>query len=433
MTSSASSHDDVAKGFGLPETIDPNHTYVYRTGEYGLYQYWYQDRFENYWLYTNAPVDSEDYDQHAGEAMISPDQPMPHTSPEFFNQDGQKRNVAVPAEANLQENGNYNPSDLRNIWKEVYQAPDGHPRYVYLDKDIRENPDMWVQNQLRVVDAMVPKYRQFANNLFQGSHPKDKVFGAILMLVDQGCYSVEELLHAEVSDLEFVDQTVVLLGRKFICDLPFYDFMTSLKGTREPSEPLFVLNTVYGKNQIGLNHMASFFAGMRVSPVFLMYWNASQMYSRIVHRLAAEQVPAEELKERAMQEVSLAMNLGEEADCMVDIRLQDVVEQNYNSLGKSFARLTSDPLGVFVVLSDLTSRKPDELQFSMWIHTEPMHQTTPEEEMQLEAELGQAHEEAEAEKNPEAQPEGMGPKPSGEGASPAPGEGEAASAGQEGE
>lgn len=421
--------DLIKAGFGLPESVDPNHKYIYRTGEFGLYQYWYQDRFENYWLYTNAPVDSDEYDQHGGEAMIDPDQPMPHTAPEHFTGDGQKRNVAIPAEANLQENGSYNARDLRNIWKEVYQAPDGHPRYVYLDKDIRENPDLWVQNQMRVVDAVVPKYRQFANNLFNASHPKDKIFGVILMLVDQGCYSVEELLSAEVSDLEFIDQTIVLLGRKFICDLPLYDLMTSLKGGREDSDPLFVLTTVYGKKQIGLNHMASFFAGMRVSPVFLMYWNASQMYSRIVHRLAAEEVPAEEMKERAMQEVSLAMNLGEEADCMVDIRLQDIIEQNYESLGKSFSRLRSDPLGVFVVLSDLTSRKPDELQFSKWIHTEPMHQVTPEEEMQLEEALGDAHDQAEDEKDPEEQAD-PDRKPSGHGVQGSPEE-QSGSSGQE--
>lgn len=424
---------DVRKGFGLPETIDPNHEYVYCTGEFGLHQYWYRDRFGNYWLYSNAPEGHKDYDPHAGEAIIDPDQPMPHSAPEFFTQDRLKRNQAVPSEANVHENAEYSESDLRNIWKEMYQAPDGQPRYIYLDKDIRENLDLWVQHQLRVVDAVIPKYRKFANNLFQSSHPKDKVFGAILMLVDQGCFTVEELISAEVSDLEFVDQTVLLLGRKFLCDLPFYDFMTSIKGARDPQETLFQLNTIYGKSQIGLNHINSFFAAMRVSPIFLLYWNASQMFSRISHRLAAEQVPPDQIRRLALDEVGMALNLGEDADCLVDIRLQDVIEENYHSLGKSFARVSGDSLGVFVVLSDLTSRKPDELQFSMWIHTEPMHQSTPQEDEALEAELEQAHAVAEAQKNPEQQAEGIGPSPTGEGASPAPGDGPAPPAGKEGE
>ena len=63
----------------------------------------------------------------------------------------------------------------------------------------------------------------YATELFQGQHPKDRVTGALLFLVDQGYYSPEELVGATVGDLEFIDQTVRLLGRRLVCDIAFPD------------------------------------------------------------------------------------------------------------------------------------------------------------------------------------------------------------------
>lgn len=395
MTSSTSS--DITKGFGLPETIDPNHEYIYRSGEYGLYSYWYKDGFGNYWLYTNAPEGHPDFDEHAGEAMVDPNQPLPHSSPEYFTSDGFKRNQAVPVSAEPKENPDYNPMDSRNIWSEVYQSGDGSMRYVYLDTDVRESLDLWVQHQLRVVDSVVGKFRKYAGSLFESNHPKDKVFGAVMMLVDQGCYEVEELIGATVADIQFIDQTVLLLGRKFVCDIQLYDFLTSLVGSRDPSEPLFMLNTIYGKNHIGFHHIHSLFESVRVSPKFLLSWHASHMYSRIVHRLSTQQVPPEQMEEVALDELQAALNAEEDVSWLVDQKVKTALSDAYEqSVIKSLSRVQVDDYGVFVVLSDLTVKKPDELQFSVWLHSTPMHDATPEEEEAVQMDFEAADAEAEA-------------------------------------
>ncbi|MHA2068141.1 MAG: hypothetical protein ACXABY_27585, partial [Candidatus Thorarchaeota archaeon] len=57
--------EEVSKGI-FPDLIDPNHEYVFKTGEYGIYDYWYRDQRGNYWKYSNAPEDHADFDEKAG-------------------------------------------------------------------------------------------------------------------------------------------------------------------------------------------------------------------------------------------------------------------------------------------------------------------------------------------------------------------------------
>ncbi|NJL53714.1 hypothetical protein HC928_00315 [bacterium] len=203
---------------------DLTHEYIFKSGEYGtMYQYWYRDRAGNYYRYTNAPTDNPDFEPFFGAQLMDPEQPLPEKNPEFFTEEGYKRHMALPGQVKAERNPSYSQNDQRNIWFEVYLRG-GKQNYVYLDADIKENLDLYVQNQLRVVDASIVRYRAFATQLFTGQHIKDRLTGAILMLVDQGFYEVEELVNATVGDVEFVDQAVMFLGRKFVCDLAFLDF-----------------------------------------------------------------------------------------------------------------------------------------------------------------------------------------------------------------
>jgi hypothetical protein len=296
-------------------------------------------------------------------------------------------------------NAGYDPLDSKNTWYETYEAPENESRrYVYLDSDVRENLDLWVQYQLRVTDAGISRYRQFASNLFNEQHPKDKIVGALLMLVDQGLYEIEELADALVEDLEFIDETVKLLGRKFVCDPPFFDFLTSLTADREPSDPLFVVDTVHGRNAFGYHYLYSIFKYLRVSPHYLLYWRASQMFSRVMNRLAlTTETPVEEVEGRAMSELQRMFSTSENIRHMVDHKVRETLVNNYagnveNSVGlqKSLARQEMDDYGVLTIWSDLVQRKGDEAVFSQWLHVEPLHDITPEEEAELEAQLEEA-------------------------------------------
>ena len=379
---------DIKKAFGMP-SVDTQHQYIFKSGEYGtMYQYWYRDTQGNYYRYTNAPTDHPDYDPLIGLPLMDPEQPLPEKNPEFFSPEGFKLSMAVPQGVEPFRNAAYNQNDPANLWFEAIQ--DKQTQYIYLDADVKENLDLYVQHQIRVVDASLPKMRHYATQLFAGQHIKDRITGAILMLVDQGYYEVEELVNATVGDVQFVDQAVVLLGRKFVCDLNFYDFLTSLVAQRSPQEPLFVLDTIHGKQPLGKNYLYSVFASVRTSPKFLLCWNASHLYSRIVNRMSFQQIPAEDVETEAFDELARTLTTRDDVRHLVDFKVRVALMRNYNTgVMKGLIHLTSDDFGIAVIRSDLTSLRQDEKEFSDWLHAEPMHDTSPAEDVQVDEILGQ--------------------------------------------
>lgn len=398
--------DGITKGL-LPELIDPNHTYVFRTGQYGIYDYWYIDRAGNYWKYTNAPEDDEHHDELSGVAVLVPDQPMPHTAPGFFTVEGRKRHMAVPEGMVPERNETYDPLDPKNLWYEIYRGDNSAARYVYLDADVRENLDLWVQYQLRVVAATLSKFRKYAANLFEQNHPKDRIIGAVLMLCDQALYSPEELVEAAVGDLEFIEDTVKLLGRKFTCDPVMLDFLTSLKGARDASSPLFELETYHGKSPIGKHLIWSIFKQLKVSPYYLLGWHASHSFSKILHRLASEEIDPDQVEALAFAELKQVFNTKEDVRHLVDYKVRETLLQNYeDSVVKSVKRVSTDDFGVRQVYSDLSFLTDPEVEFAEWLHAEPMHVITPEEEAEIESQLAeQAVEEGGDEDTGEASPD----------------------------
>lgn len=322
---------------------------------------------------------------------MDPEQPLPEKNPEFFSPEGYKRFNAVPNGIQPTRNPAYNQQDPSNLWFEVLNQQ-GKASYTYLDADVKENLDLYVQGQIRVVDSNLPKFRKYATELFAGAHVKDKLTGAMLMLVDQGCYEIEELVDATVGDVQFIDQVVVLCGRKFVCDLNFLDFLTSLVAQRSPEEPLFQLDTIHGKRPMGKNYMYSVFASMRVSPKFLLYWTASHMFSRIVNRMSFQQVPPEEVETEAFDELARALTTRDDVKHLVDYKLRVALLRNYQGgIAKGLAHLTASDFGVLVVRCDLTSLRQDEKEFSTWLHSEPMHDTSPAEEQQMDAQMQAEH------------------------------------------
>ena len=206
------------------------------------------------------------------------------------------------------------------------------------------------------------------------------------MLMDQGLYELEELLNAAVSDLEVIDNTVKLLGRKFICDPDFLDFLTSLGGLRESSSPLFVVSSVQGEGKLGTKHVASIFKFLKVSPAYLLSWHASHIYSRAVNRRAFEDTPPEEIDGFAISEVKRAFGTQKDMQYLIDSKLRSVLLEAYkNSVGKSIVpRVDSDEFSTLTVFSDLQGRREEEIEFSTWLHAQPMHDISPEEQAAVE-------------------------------------------------
>ena len=93
---------------------------------------------------------------------------------------------------------------------------------------------------------------------------------------------------------------------------------------------------------------------------------------------------------------------------------------------KSLIRVASDDFGIATVWSDLTSRRPDEQEFSVWLHATPLHDISEEEQIEIEEQLGAQKEEAEQPEE-EAGEEGAVKEPAGT----APAEGELPPTGEE--
>jgi len=382
------------KAIGLPYELDTDHTYVYCTGFGTVKKYWWVDRAGNYFLYTNTPEDHEDYNPHLGEPLISPNQPLPQTDPEYYTEDGFKRNQAVDQGLIPERNSAYNPKDPRNVWFEVVHA-NGVTRYVYKDSDLRENLDLWVQYQLRIADACMLGYRRAAYDMFRADHVRDKVTGCILMLIEQAQYLPEELCDALVRDVVFTEDTIKLLGRKIICDMPLHDFFTSITGGRDPDEPLFQIDTVQGSISVGYNYLYATLETLNANAHYLLCWHASHIYSKIMHRMSAFGVPYEEAETQTLMELADALSLRDNPTILVDAKIRETLKNNYGAGGeepgapedtqKSFSRTEHDNYGVRQVHSDLVERKTDELEFSVWLHTEPMHVVSPELEEEIQA------------------------------------------------
>ena len=403
---------DLTKAIGLPMDADLEHEYVYYTGFYEIRDFWYVDKVGNYWRYTNAPDGDKDYNPHLGEGMIHPEQPLPTTDPEYFTEDGFKRHQAIAAGLIPQRNTDYDPKSPKELWFEVVESA-GLTRYIYLDADVRENLDLWVQYQLRLADAGLLQYRKYAYDLFKGDHPKDKVTGVILMLLDQGLFMPEHLVDLTVADLEFIDKNVKLGGKKVACDDNLWDFFTSLTQDRRPEDPLFVLQTVHGRNSLGYNYTYAVLDNLKMDPNYLLAWHANHLFSKVLHRMSLEGVPVEEASVRVYEEVAKAFSTTQDIRFMIDTKVKNVLLENYETgaegsegeglpeepeepVSKSLVYAAQDSFGVPAIFSDLVDRRGDELEFSIWLHSEPMHDISPAEEERIEAAMAEVVEEQEA-------------------------------------
>jgi len=109
-----------------------------------------------------------------------------------------------------------------------------------------------------------------------------------------------------------------------------------------------------------------------------------------VNRMAFQQVPPEEVEARAFDELGRTLTTRDDVRHLVDYKVRVALMRNYETDAvKSLINLTADDFGVAVIRSDLTSLRQDEKEFSDWLHAEPMHDTSPAEEQQIEQALEQ--------------------------------------------
>jgi hypothetical protein len=362
--------------------LDPNHKFAYVGSEFGpIKLYWYKDRANNYWLYSNAPEGHESFDPLMGEPFFNSEQPVPSKYPEYFSPEGLKLNRAVPSGSNFMFNESYDPSDRFNCWYGTVKDEAGGLAYVYLDSDVRENMFLFVQQQIRLVDANLSKLRKFSASLFSGNNNHDKLIGAILILIDQGFFTIEQLLSAKVNDLSIKADYIVLLGKRLVCDTTLFDFLVNLTKGRDVAAPLFVEPTyMSAEYEVPPELLYSIFAYLNVSPKFLPYAKASLVFSQIVHKNLELGVPAETVEGVSDLELSNALFAPISVRSYVNPQLRNTLISKYNkNIAKSFGITKSDSTGVLQLDSTQYKLNEQELEYSQWLHSMPLHLVSAEE------------------------------------------------------
>jgi len=363
----------------------------------------YKDNFGNYYKYTNAPKDDPNHDPYAGDAIMLEDQPSMSNSPEYYDPKTMARlTMAIPQDAkDIVDNEAYDPLDPARIWFKSYTSAAGDSRFVYKETDVIENFDLWAAHTLRLTDAMITPLRRFAVNLFRQENIKDRVMAAILMLADQGMFEPSELVKLTVGDVEFIDKTVKIMGRKLVPDPDFLDFFSSVTAGRKPNEQLFVLKTAYGERPIGVRHIYSVLKFLKLNSHSLISWHLSQAYTRIMARLLTNEMSFEDAEAKAFIELSGVLSSVSDVSVWVSGIVRTTVEHNYKlaeearadqdrakqrafggegkgegePVKKSITASMSDDFGAIPVFSGLSYKTPDEISFSGWLHSVPLHDT----------------------------------------------------------
>jgi len=391
----------------------------------------YKDNFGNYYKYTNAPKEDPNYDPYAGDAIMLEDQPTMSNSPEYYDPKSMARlTMAIPQDAqDVIENEAYDELEPARIWFKSYTSAAGDSRFVYKETDVIENFDLWAAHTLRLTDSMITPLRRFSVNLFRQENIKDRVMAAILMLADQGMFEPSELVKLTVGDIEFIDKTVKIMGRKFVPDPDFLDFFSSVTSGRKPDESLFVLKTAYGERPIGVRHIYSVLKFLKLNSHALVSWHLSQAYTRIMSRLLANKMSFEDAEAKAFMELSGVLSSVSDVSVWVSGIVRTTVEGNYKlaeearkdqesaqkkafggaqeerepapteePVEKSITASMSDDFGALPLFSGLSYKVPDEISFSSWLHSVPLHDTVIHGQMLELDEAGFTDQDPESEK-----------------------------------
>jgi hypothetical protein len=128
--------------------------------------------------------------------------------------------------------------------------------------------------------------------------------------------------------------------------------------------------------------------------------------------MAFQMIPADEVEVSAFDELSKVLSTRDDVHHLVDFKVRVALLRNYReqvadpSVTKSLTRLLVDDFGVAIIRCDLNSLRQDEKEFSDWLQSTPMHDTSPAIEAQVEQELQpQEEEENEQPEQPPPSPE----------------------------
>lgn len=373
----------------LQGLVDPNHTYMFKSDEFGLFSYWYKDRAGNYWRYSNAPEGTLDYDPLNGPPILDASQVMPSTAPEFYSPEGMKLNQAVPDDQELLMNEAYDAYSRTDCWVGAFfDKKTESIKYVYSDTDVKETPFLLAQQLIRTTDARIKPFRTAVADMLESTDPRDKVIGIALLLCDQGMFLPEQVCNLTAGDVVFLDTSVQIGGRKFVFDENVGAVLKSMAMNSSPEDPLFQTFTAMGPLALGTGLLGAYFTYLKMSPNGLILWHATSLYSKLFNVYSQSGLPFIDLDLQTLERVRLAMGAADSVEGWILPQIREYLEQAYQSqMVKGLTAAAQDPFGVPVLRSDLRSYNGDEQEFSMWLRRAPMHYVDPTKARMIEQQL----------------------------------------------
>lgn len=361
---------------------DPNHTYVFRSDEFGSFSYWYKDRAGNYWRYTNAPEQSSDFDALNGPPVLDTTQVTPASDPSFYTASGVKLNQAVPDRAEMLPNDAYDAYSRTSCWVGAFfDTKTESVRYVYSDADTKENPYLYVQQLIRTTDSRIKPFRTTVADMLESVDTKDRVIGMALMLCDQAFFTPDQVCSLSAGDVVVSDNSFVIGGRKIVADEPTSSLLRSLVLSQAPEDPLFQTTTSQGPLALGVGVLSAYFTYLKLSPKGLLLWHVSNAYSKLFNMYAPVGLPFMDLDLQTLERVRLAVGSDDSIEAWVLPQLREYLQKAYRpQIAKGLSVSQQDDFGVPVLRSDLRTYNGDELEFSMWLRRAPMHYIDPAQE-----------------------------------------------------
>lgn len=343
--------------------VDPTHTYIGYTRTGPIKTFWYKDLSENYVKYTNAPDGHKDFDESLGVAVYVKNQPSIEDRPRLYL-NGKKLHREIQEGAGVSLNDAYDPLEYHLVWYAILL--DG--TFIYLDSDVRENLFLHVPYRFRTTLANSVKLRELYAQLLTTENSRDHILGLLLALVDQGHFSVDELLGAKVKDAKIVGDTAVILKRKVRLDKACTAALSVLLD-EEPGQPLFRDETLNGVEAMSREVVYRTFEFVGVDPSYLFMWHATRIFSLAANRVSAMTKKPANVTAIADAEVSAyfgrkdAINY---VDNMVRMKVQDVTSHLSESVEKAL------PDGVPVVVSNFNLSEEDE-ELKNYVLRTPLH------------------------------------------------------------
>lgn len=374
-----------------------NYSHKEGTPDHPVFQY--KDTVGNYVRGTNAPKGHEDEDKTASEVDLHYNEPEFSTNPEFFTPDGRKLTRAPHSNSQVDWNPNYHPNDSKNLWAGRWVNPTtGAQEFTYIDSDIRNQAKFKINRQNALLDACIPRFRQYASALFHSPQPKDQVVGLMLMLLDQGRCRAHDLEYIMPCDIQFAGDIVNIKNRLIHVDSKVQHMLSTIIGSRDPNSFVFSVYKMGDDNtpnpayirRIGAHYLIRLLDELGTPLEAFQTYHATQTYSQEMFRLVEGKNVTFDVAHRfalieVAQEMGLDLSLVNDVEGALQLIEQNMIDpivvevvfkavnnrQVDNSVNYLYNRSYPSIPTINAMLMDRTDSEKD---FSSFLHTYPFHE-----------------------------------------------------------